>query len=67
LIPAELNEDVYDKEMQAVVYSLKKNRHFLLGTTYKTTISSDHQHLSYFKMAILLYQRPARWAEQLKK
>jgi len=39
---AELNYDVYDKEMLAVVFSLRKNRHYLQGAEHKTTIFSDH-------------------------
>jgi hypothetical protein len=62
-----MNYDVYDKEMLAVVISLKKNRHYLLGATHKTTIFSDHQNLTYFKTAILLNRRQARWAEELKQ
>jgi hypothetical protein len=60
LNPAELNYDVYDKEMLAVVFSLRKNRHYLQGAVHKTTILSDHQNLTYFKTAILLNRRQAR-------
>jgi len=67
LTPAELNYDVYDKEMLAVVFSLNKNRHFLQGAVHKTTIYSDHQNLTYFKSAVLLNRRQARWAEDLKQ
>jgi hypothetical protein len=38
LNPAKLNYDVYDKEMLAVVFSLRKNRHYLQGAIHKTTI-----------------------------
>jgi hypothetical protein len=64
---AELNYNVYDKEMLAVVFSLKKNRHYLQGAVHKTTIFSDHQNLTYFKSAVLLNQRQARWSEELKQ
>ena len=67
LTPAELNYDVYDKEMLAVVFSLNKNRHYLQGAVHKTTIYSDHQNLTYFKSAVLLNRRQARWAEDLKQ
>lgn len=62
---AELNRDVYDKEMSAVVYSLNQSRHCLPGAKHKTTIYSDHQNWTYFKTAIPLNRRQARWAEQL--
>jgi len=67
LTPAELNHDVYDKEMLAVVFSLRKNRHYLQGAIDETTIYSDHQNLTYFKTAVLLYRRQARWSEELKQ
>jgi hypothetical protein len=67
LNPAELNYDVYDKEMIAGVFCLRKNRHYLQGAVHKTTIFSDHQNLTYFKSAILLNRRQARWSEELKQ
>jgi len=65
LTPAELNYDVYDKEMLAIVFSLRKNRHYLQGAEHQTKISSDHQNLTYFKSTVLLNRRQARWAEEL--
>jgi len=67
LNPAELNYNVYDKEMLAVVFALRKNRHYLQGAVHKTTIYSDDQNLTYFKSAILLNRRQARWSEELKQ
>jgi len=67
LTPAELNYDVYDKEMLAIVFSLKKNRHYLQAAEHKTMIYSDHQNVTYFSTAILLNRRQARWAEELKQ
>jgi hypothetical protein len=49
LNPAELKYDVYDMEMLAVVFSLRKNRHYLQGAIHKPTIFSDHQTLTNFK------------------
>jgi len=54
LSPAELNYDVYNKEMLAVVFSFKKNCQYLQGAVHRTTIFSDHQNLMYFKSVILL-------------
>jgi len=67
LTPAELNYDVYDKEMLAIVFSLRKNRHYLQGAEHKTMVYSDHQNLTYFTTAVLLNRRQARWAEELKQ
>jgi hypothetical protein len=66
LSPAELNYNVYDKEMLAVVFTLQKNQHYLQGAVHKTKIFNDHQNLSYFKTAVLLNRRQARWSEELK-
>jgi len=43
LTPAELNYDVYDKEMLAIVFSLRKNRHYLHGAEHQTKIFPDHR------------------------
>jgi len=67
LNPAELDYDVYDKEMLAVVFSLRKNRHYLQGAEHKALIFSDHHNLTYFKSALLLNRRQVRWAEELKQ
>jgi len=65
LTAAEFNYDLYDKEMLAVVYSLKKWRYFLQGAIHNTIVYSDHQNLTYFKTAVSLNRRQARWAEDL--
>jgi hypothetical protein len=66
LNPAQLNYYVYNKEILAVVFSLRKNRDYLQGAEHITTIFSDHQNLTYLKSAVLLNRRQARWAEELK-
>ena len=65
LSPTEFNYDVYDKEMLAVVYCLTNWRYFLQGAIHKTIVYSDHQNLTYFKTAVSLNRRQARWAEDL--
>ena len=65
LLQAELNYDVYDKEMLTIVFSLQKWRYFLQGAKHKTIVYSDHQNLTYFKTAVSLKRRQARWAEEL--
>jgi len=37
----------------------------LQGATYKMIVNSDHQNLTYFKTAVALNRRQARWAEDL--
>jgi hypothetical protein len=65
--PTELNNDVYDKEMLVVVFSHRKNQHYLQRAEHTTTIFSDPQNHTYLKPAILLIRRQARWAEKLKQ
>jgi len=65
LSPAELNYDVFNKEMLAVVFALTKWRYLLQGVEYKTIVFSDHQNLTYFKPAVSLNRRQARWADEL--
>jgi len=67
LTPAQLNYDVYDMEMFAIVFSLRKNRHYLQGAEHTTKIFSDHPNLTYFKSAISLNRRQARWSAELKQ
>jgi len=62
----ELNYDVFDNEMLAIVVSLRKWRYFLQGVQHKTIIYSNHQNLTYFKTAVSLNRRQARWAEELQ-
>jgi hypothetical protein len=66
LSQAELNYDVYDKEMLAIVFSLRKCCYFLQGVYHKTIVHSDHQNLTYFMTAVSLNRRQARWAEELQ-
>jgi hypothetical protein len=67
LSPAELNYDVYHKEMLAVVFSFKKHQHLLQAAEHKTTVFSNHQTLSYFQSIILRNRRQSRCAEDLKE
>jgi hypothetical protein len=63
----EMNYDVYDKEMLAIVFAFKKWRHYLQGAQHKTLVYTDHQNLTYFKTAVVLNRRQARWALDLKQ
>jgi len=65
LSPPELNYDVFDKEMLAVLFSLKTWRYVLQGAEHKMIVYPDHQNLTYFKTPVSLNRRQARWAEEL--
>jgi hypothetical protein len=60
---AERNYPVHDKEMLAVMYALKKWRHYLKGN--HVTIITDHKSLEYFATQPHLSERQARWMGQL--
>jgi hypothetical protein len=63
----ELNYEIYDKEMLAVVECLETWRHHLEGSGNKTTIFSDHKNLLWFTETKIYNRRQARWAEKLSK
>ena len=45
LNPAEINYHVFDKELLAIVHSLKHWRRFLEGATHPVLIRTDHKNL----------------------
>lgn len=65
LSPAETNYSTTDKELLAIVQTLKKFRHLLQGTKYPVIIKSDHANLRTFTTSKTLNGRQARWAEEL--
>lgn len=60
---AELNYEIYDKDMTAIIRSLSHQRPELLGTPRKLEILSDNKALEYFMTTKALNARQARWAE----
>jgi hypothetical protein len=65
LLPAEMNYCTADKELLAIVQTLKKYRHLLQGTKYPVIVKSDHANLKTFTTTKVLNGRQARWAEEL--
>jgi hypothetical protein len=65
LSPAELNYEIYDKEMLAIVRCFQEWRHWLQGTNHLVTVFTDHKNLEYFTTTKILNRRQARWAEIL--
>ena len=45
------NWDIYDKELFAVVHALEIWRPYLVGSSHKILINTDHNNLTYFKAA----------------
>ena len=62
---AEINYEIHDKELLAVVDSFKHWRRYLEGATHQVQVYSDHQNLEYFTTTKVLNQRQARWAQEL--
>lgn len=62
LTPAEINYEVYDKELLAVVESFRDMRAWLHGTTQPVSVVSDHKNLEYFMSSRVLNRRQARWS-----
>jgi hypothetical protein len=62
LSPAELNYDVVDWELLAVVKAFKAWRHWLEGAKHPFLIWTDHHNLEYIQEVRRLNPRQARWA-----
>ena len=67
LEPAEINYDVHDKEMLAVIASLREFRHWLSGTLSPVSVITDHNNLRYFMSQRQLNRRQSRWAMELSE
>jgi hypothetical protein len=63
--PAELNYQIHDKELLAIVKSLQQWRADLARTNSVVRVWTDHRALEYFMTTKQLNQRQARWAEVL--
>ena len=67
LEPAEINYDVHDKEMLAVITSLQEFRHWLSSTLTPVSVITDHNNLSYFMSQWQLNRRQSHWAMELSE
>jgi hypothetical protein len=61
LQPAELNYDTHDKELLAIIESLKGWRHYTMETSTPFHILTDHNNLKYFMTSKSLNRRQVRW------
>ena len=67
LNPTERNYEIYDREMLAIMISLKEWRHYLMGAVHEFEIWTDHQNLQYFKKPQMLNRRQANWLTKLSQ
>ena len=65
MIAAELNYDIYDKELLAIVECFRLWRQYLEGAKHTIQVFTDHNNLQYFTTTKQLSRRQARWSEQL--
>lgn len=65
MTPPELNYDVHDKELLAIVTAFKEWRHYLEGAKYQVMVYCDHKNLTHFTTTKELTRRQVRWAEEL--
>ncbi|GAA5907915.1 hypothetical protein JCM5296_006131 [Sporobolomyces johnsonii] len=64
---AELNYEVHDKELLAIVDAARQFRPFLEYVSAPTKIFSDHANLQYFFTSRVLNRRQARWYETISE
>ena len=62
---AELNYNIYNKELLGIVAALKKQRAFLQGIEKLFIVKTDYKNLIGFLITKELNRRQVRWAEIL--
>ena len=65
--PAELNYDIHDKEMVAIVLAFKEWEYLLKSCQQKIVLWTDYKNLEYFTSSKVLTRRQARWSEFLSE
>src|ERR1700738_215673 len=65
MIVAELNYDIYDKELLAIHVTFKQWRAYLEGVRHEVEVFTDHNNLQYFTTTKQLSRCQAHWAEYL--
>lgn len=65
MAPAEINYEIHDKELLAIVDAFKKWRRYLEGAPHTAQVYSDHNNHRYFLTSKVLNRRQTRWAQEL--
>ena len=65
MLPTEVNYEIHDKELLAIVDCFTRWRRYLEGAQERIEVFSDHENLMYFQKAKVLNRRQARWTQQL--
>ncbi len=67
LLEAERNYDIYDRELLAIVKSLRHWRTYLAGAPHQIVIHTDHANLLYWKEPRKISRRVAREFQELSE
>jgi hypothetical protein len=62
LTSAEINYQVYDKELLAIITTFEQWRPYLAGAQHRVQVMTDHKNLLYFTTTRTLNRRQARWS-----
>ena len=65
MTPPELNYEVHDKELLAIVEAFRHWRVYLEGHPQEVTVITDHKNLTSFTTTKILGRRQVRWYEEL--
>lgn len=60
MTPAEINDNIHDKELLAIVSAFKIWRAYLEGARHQILVKSDHKSLTFFMITKELTRRQAR-------
>jgi len=60
--PPELNYEIHDKELLAIVEAFQQYRVYLEGSEHPILVYTDHKNLLYFTTTKTLNRRQARWS-----
>ena len=64
---AELNYNIYNKELLAIFEAFKIWWHYLEGPAYPINVIINHKNLKYFSTTKVLIQRQAQWSKYLSQ
>ncbi|KAG5726354.1 hypothetical protein E4T56_gene18912 [Termitomyces sp. T112] len=67
MIPAELNYDIYDKELLMIIEAFRQWRAYLEGSLHRIQVYSNHNNLQYFTTMKQLSRRQAQWSKTLSE
>ena len=67
LTSTEQNWQIYNRELFAIIYTLDKWKHLLLGAEHTLTVHCNHKNLTYHKTLQCLMPCQARWWNNLSQ